>query len=63
MKGFSVHPSAKAAKAPKMPTMPHVAKPVSKVHFASHNNVRLPQGIADVKGGDPGVFSPDIGKI
>lgn len=50
----------------KMPTMakvPRPAGPKTKIHFAAHNNVRLPQGIADVKGGDPGVYSPDIGKI
>jgi hypothetical protein len=46
-----------------MPTMPKVAAPKSKIHFAAHNAVRLPQGIADVKGGDPGVFDSKMGKI
>lgn len=62
MKGMP-HPSVRGPKM-KAPTMPHITKPTTKIHPASmHNMVRLPQGIADVKGGDPGVYSPDIGKI
>lgn len=62
MKGIGVHPAARM----KMPTMPHIGrapKPTTKVHFSAHNNVRLPQGLANTKAGDPGVYSPDIGKI
>ena len=59
-----MHPSARGGRGMKMPTVPHVAKPTTKIHPASMRNmVKLPQGMADVKSGDPGVYSPDVGKI
>lgn len=63
MKGL-MHPSTKMGGRMKMPTTPHINRPTTKIHPASMRNmVRLPQGIADVKSGDPGVYSPDVGKI
>jgi hypothetical protein len=49
----------------KMPTMPkfHAPKVATKIHPAAQMRVRLPQGMANTKAGDPGVYAPGVGKI
>lgn len=60
MKGIGMVKGGKSSF--KMPTLPKLAKP-ARVHPSAQPRVRLPQGMADVKGGDPGVYLPDVGKV